>query len=114
MEYLYVSIPRTTFIMTRYKFIKNIYKDYIVLITKKNKIITYNKDKELLDYLNVRELKELKKYNINYIIFDKNNEIFYKYKSINNNYNYYLMKYIIINFIKINYKEYRRRDTSET
>jgi len=57
MEYLYVSIPRTTFIMTRYKFIKNIYKDYIVLITKKNKIITYNKDKELLNYLNIRKLK---------------------------------------------------------
>ena len=62
MEYLYVSIPRTTIIMTRYKFKKKIYKDYIVLITKKNKIITYNKDKELLDFLNIRKLKELKKF----------------------------------------------------
>ena len=109
MECLYVSIPRTTIIMTRYKFIKKIYKDYIVLITKKNKIITYSKDKELLMYLNINWLEELKKYNINYIIIDKNNEIFYKYKSINNNYNYYLMKYIMINFIKSNYKEYKRR-----
>lgn len=109
MEYLYVSIPRTTIIMTRYKFIKKIYKDYIVLITKKNKIITYSKDKELLMYLNINRLEELKKYNINYIIIDKNNEIFYKYKSINNNYNYYLMKYIMINFIKSNYKEYKGR-----
>ena len=109
MEYLYVSIPRTTIIMTRYKFIKKIYKDYIVLITKKNKIITYSKDKELLMYLNINRLEELKNYNINYIIVDKNNEVFYEYKSINNNYNYYLMKYTIINFIKRNYKEYKRR-----
>ena len=109
MEYLYVSIPRTTIIMTRYKFIKKIYKDYIVLITKKNKIITYSKDKELLMYLNINRLEELKNYTINYIIVDKNNEVFYEYKSINNNYNYYLMKYTIINFIKRNYKEYKRR-----
>ena len=95
--------------MTRYNFIKNIYKDYIVLITKKNKIITYDKDKELLDFLNIKDLRELKKYNINYIIIDKNNEIFYRYNSINNNYNYYLIKYIITNFIKRNYKEYKRR-----
>lgn len=61
MEYLYVSIPRTTIIMTRYKFIKNIYKDYIVLITKKNKIITYSKDKELLTYLKINKLEKLKK-----------------------------------------------------
>ena len=113
MEYLYVSIPRTTIIMTRYKFIKKIYKDYIVLITKKNKIITYSKDKELLNYLKIKKLNELKKYNINYIIIDKNNDIFYQYKSINNNYNYYLIKYIIINFIKRYYKEYRRRNISE-
>lgn len=113
MEYLYVSIPRTTIIMTRYEFIKNIYKDYIVLITKKNKIITYSKDKELLNYLKIKKLNELKKYNINYIIIDKNNDIFYQYKSINNNYNYYLIKYIIINFIKRYYKEYRRRNISE-
>lgn len=95
--------------MTRYNFIKNIYKDYIVLITKKNKIITYDKDKELLDFLNIKDLRELKKYNINYIIIDKNNEIFYRYNRINNNYNYYLIKYIITNFIKRNYKEYKRR-----
>ena len=47
--------------MIIYNYIKNIYKDYIVLIIKKNKIVTCNKDKELLDYLNIRKLKELKK-----------------------------------------------------
>ena len=76
--------------INRYKFTKNIYKDYIVLIIKNKKYYSFDKDKKILDYINFNnKLYLLKKYSINFIVLD-NLEIL----SINNYYKYLYMSYI--------------------
>ena len=82
--------------INRYKFTKNIYKDYIVLIIKNKKYYSFDKDKKILDYINFNnKLYLLKKYSINFIVLD-NLEIL----SINNSdvYNYYI--YLYISYVK--------------
>ena len=56
---------------SRYNFTKNIYKDYVVLIYRKKKYYSYDKDKIILDYIGFNnKLYILRKYNINFIILD--------------------------------------------
>ena len=53
--------------INRYKFTKNIYPNYIVLLTRKNKYITFDIDLKLTDYLEVDEdLTILDKLHITY------------------------------------------------
>lgn len=99
--------------MNKFEFIKIIYKDYVVVIIKKEQKRLNNIDKRLLNYLHITKITELKRYNINYIIIDNKDEILYEYKSICNNYNYYIFKCILNDFIDINYKEYLRRHFCE-
>lgn len=87
---------------TRYKFIKRLYKDYIILFRKNNYNYIYNyeflsffKDKNIINKLN--------KYHINYIIVD-NMKIVDITIFKDNKYNYYNNRYIIYK-IMINNKE---------
>lgn len=80
--------------MNKFEFIKTIYKEYVVVIIKKDQKRLDNFDKRLLNYLHITKITELKRYNINYIIIDNKDEILYEYKSICNNYSYYIFKCI--------------------
>ena len=95
--------------INRYKFTKNIYKDYIVLIIKNKKYYSFDKDKKILDYINFNNKPYLlKKYSINFIVLD-NLEIL----SINNyNVNNYY-KYLYISYVKDILLEIRRSIRSE-
>ena len=54
----------------RYSEIKKLYDDYLILIKKKNKYLSYENDKEILDYIKFSKVKELKKRKINYLILE--------------------------------------------
>ena len=78
----------------RYLFVKKIYPDYVVFILSKNKLITYNRDLDIYNYLK----NDLFKLNINYIIVDNLELKFYKFK--NNNYFYYFKLILILEIIR--------------
>ena len=81
--------------INRYKFTKNIYKDYIVLIIKNKKYYSFDKDKKILDYINFNnKLYLLKKYSINFIVLDNLEILSINNYDINNYYNYLYMSYI--------------------
>ena len=86
--------------INRYKFTKNIYPDYIVLLTRKNKYITFDIDLKLIDYLEVDEdLNILDKLHINYLVLDDLEIInikSYKY----NNYDKYCLGLVINKVVK--------------
>ena len=86
--------------INRYKFTKNIYPDYIVLLTRKNKYITFDIDLKLIDYLEVDEdLTILDKLHINYLVLDDLEIINIKsYKD--NNYDKYCLGLIINKVVK--------------
>lgn len=72
--------------MNKYLFFKSIYKDYIIIFEKNNKLKTYGFDKNLIKYKNNND--------INYIIIDNNfNVTFYK-STLNNYYKYYIIEYL--------------------
>ena len=54
----------------RYYELKNIYKNYIIFIKSKDKFYTFDNDKIIVDYLDFKKMKYLKKYKINYIILE--------------------------------------------
>ena len=86
--------------INRYKFTKNIYPDYIVLLNKKNKYITFDIDLKLIDYLEVDEdLTILDKLHINYLVLDDLEIINIKsYKD--NNYDKYCLGLVINKVVK--------------
>ena len=86
--------------INRYKFTKNIYPDYIVLLTRKNKYITFDIDLKLIDYLEVDEdLTILDKLHINYLVLDDLEIINIKsYKD--NNYDKYCLGLVINKVVK--------------
>ena len=86
--------------INRYKFTKNIYPDYIVLLTRKNKFITFDIDLKLTDYLEVDEdLTILDKLHINYLVLDDLEIINIKsYKD--NNYDKYCLGLVINKVVK--------------
>ncbi len=63
----------------RYKFSKELYNDYLVLIKYKNNLVTYNYDLEIY--------KLFKLDNINYLVIDGLD--IKLYNNIDNKYNYY-------------------------
>lgn len=77
----------------RYSFTKNVYKDYIVLIIRKNKYYSYNKDREVLDYIRFKDKTNiLRKRHINYLVLD-DLDIIEKYEYVDNKLERY--KYLI-------------------
>ena len=82
----------------RYYEIKNIYKDYIIFIKRKNKYILMENN-TFIELLNLKKLKYIKKRNINYLILD-NLEILEKHEYENNRYNEYYIKSKLIDIVK--------------
>ena len=41
--------------INRYNFTKNVYKDYLIIIRRKNKYYTFSKDKKILNYINFKD-----------------------------------------------------------
>ena len=55
----------------RYKFTKDIYPEYIVLLLVKGNYVTYGNDYELLRYIKFKnKLSVFDKYKINYLVLD--------------------------------------------
>ncbi len=52
--------------------IKKLYKDYIIFIRKKEKLLTISEDNKILSYLNITDKKKrkLSRYKINYLVLD--------------------------------------------
>ena len=80
--------------INRYNFTKNVYKDYLIIIRRKNKYYTFSKDK----------IYVIKKKQINYLVLD-NLDIIDITKYDNNNYN----KYLYLSYIDDILLEIRRR-----
>lgn len=81
--------------VNRYRFTKNLYKDYVIILVKKNKYYSFDKDKDLLEYIKFKDkLYILRKKKINYLILDEL-DIIEKYEYQDNQLNRYLyMMYI--------------------
>ena len=91
--------------INRYNFTKNVYKDYLIIIRRKNKYYTFSKDKKILNYINFKDkIYVIKKKHINYLVLD-NLDIIDITKYDNNNYN----KYLYLSYIDDILLEIRRR-----
>lgn len=80
----------------RYLFAKNIYKDYVILIAKKGKYYSFDKDKRILDYINPKNGKIiyiLKKFSINFVVLDDLEILGIGKFKINNYYKYLYLSY---------------------
>ncbi len=75
----------------RYKFLKKLYKNYVIIIKRKEKYYSYNIDLEILKYINSN--------NINYIIIENLN-IIKKVKYADNTYSKYFYFCKILYIIK--------------
>ena len=84
----------------RFIIIKQFYNQYVVLIKRKEKYITFDQDTEILEYIKYKKPKDLNKKKINYLILD-NLDIVKKceYKE-DNKYREYLLKAYIDKIIK--------------
>ena len=82
----------------RYKFIKKLYKDYIIIFRKNNYNYIYNY--EFLSLFNDKMsiISKLNKYHINYIILD-NMKIVDIIMFKDNKYNSYMKRFLIYNII---------------
>ena len=91
--------------INRYNFTKNVYKDYLIIIRRKNKYYTFSKDKKILNYINFKDkIYVIKKKQITYLVLD-NLDIIDITKYDNNNYN----KYLYLSYIDDILLEIRRR-----
>lgn len=81
----------------RFEFIKNIYKDYIIFIVKKDKYYMFGNDALICKHFDI-DVRNVKKININYLILD-NLDIIEIKKYDNNLYYEYLIKSLIINYV---------------
>lgn len=87
-------------VYNRYEFIKNLYSNYIIFIKKKDKYYTYYLDNFVLQLLKVDYYKKIENYKINYLLID-NLEVVSKVCYRNNNYNKYLVIYLINDIFNI-------------
>lgn len=69
----------------RYVFVKKIYPDYVIFILSKNKLVTYNKDLEIVTLFGLKEFFNL---NVSYLILDCL-DIKERKNILTNNYFYY-------------------------
>lgn len=87
-------------IYNRYSFLKKMNKNSLILIKGKNKYITFDRDLEILKYINFRfeyqycSLSYLDKYNINYIVLDNLSVIIDKTFELNNYRRYLKLMYL--------------------
>lgn len=83
---------------TRYKFVKKLYSDYIIIFRKNNYNYIYNY--EFLSLINdkISIINKLNKYHINYIIID-NMKIVDIIMFKDNKYNSYKKRYIIYKIV---------------
>lgn len=84
----------------RYDIIKILYPNYLILINKKNKLITYKNDQKILDYLNIKKKKELNKRKINYLILNNLEIEEIKNYENENKYYTYLLKSCILKIVE--------------
>lgn len=93
----------------RYDFTKNLYNNYLILIKKKDKYYSFDKDKRLLEYIGFNnKLYLLKKYSINFIVLDDLEILCITNYNVNNYY-----KYLYISYIKDILYGIKRRIRSE-
>ena len=90
-------------IKTRYLFLKKLYPNYVVIILKKGKYITFDIDNKIFNLLN-NSFNNLDKYNINYLIID-NLEIIKISKYINNRYLEFKKRVELLSAILILYQK---------
>ena len=84
----------------RYNFTKKVYPDYIILLIRKEKYVTFDIDLKLIDYLEIDEdLSILDKLHINYIVLDDLEIIDIK-KYDDNKYENYCLKMSLNKIIK--------------
>ena len=79
----------------RYLFIKRLYPDYVIFLVNKDKLITYNKDLEIVKVIGITNFF---KQEINYLIID-NLEIKEKKEYTKNNYFYYFKLILLLEII---------------
>ena len=87
--------------INRYKFTKNIYSDYLVIIYRLGNYYSFYSDKEIIKYIKFKgNTRILKQKRINYLIL--NNLDIVEINNYNNNtYDYYLMIVIIIKVLRV-------------
>ena len=85
----------------RYIFFKRCYPDYLILINKNKKIKSYNRDREILHYLEIDDITKIDKLNINYLILENVNIVNIKTYKYNKYYLYYKRYRFIILIKKI-------------
>ena len=74
----------------RYRFTKEVYPDYLILLYKKGKYYTFGKDRRVLEYIKFNNKTNiLRKYRINYLVLDEL-DIIEKYEYLNNELDRYL------------------------
>ena len=85
----------------KYELANILYKDYVILIYKKNKLYYYDNDK----LCNLKKLNQLRKLHINYLIID-NLDIYKKEYKDNKYLEYYLKDNLnnILNNMLLNWK----------
>ena len=77
----------------RYLIVKNLYKDYVILIKdKNNNYISFDEDKKIIHYFGIKDVNT---------IYLNNLEIEEKYKYENNKYNELYLKVKIIEILEV-------------
>lgn len=85
----------------RYWFVKQLFKDYLVILKKQNHFISFNIDNEILDYLVFTDdFSLIDRYHINYIVVD-NLEIINNKSFKNNNYFKYMYLCKLLKIIEL-------------
>jgi len=84
----------------RYNEIKNLYKNYLIIIKVKDKYKTIGMDNRIYEYLNLKKFKYLKNKQINYLILD-NLDIVEKKDNENNRYDEYYIKTKLTNVLRV-------------
>ena len=81
--------------INRYKFVKNLYPEYLVIIIRKRKYYSFYRDLDILKYINFKDnTRIIKNKKINYIVIN-NMDIVEKYSYKDNNYDKYLIIILI-------------------
>lgn len=80
----------------RYRFTKDVYPDYVVLLIKKDKYYSFDEDKEVLLYIGFKNKTNiLRKKKINYLVLDEL-DIIEKYEYLDNE----LERYLYLTYMK--------------
>lgn len=78
----------------RYTFTKKVYPDYVVFIMRRGKLLTYDNDLMIINYIGYdNDINILDKYKINYLVLDDLDIV--DIKKYNDN-NYYKYLYIVM------------------